>query len=68
MMASSSATTKTTDMAKQEPAVYLNHYECDNCGQHWVDEWSCACNDRCPACGIKDIEPYESIVLEDQAA
>lgn len=25
-------------------------YECD-CGEVWTDEWSCACDDRCPSCG-----------------
>lgn len=28
---------------------YLNHYRCD-CGEAWTDQWSCACDDRCPAC------------------
>lgn len=30
-----------------------------HCGQSWRDEWSCACNDRCPVCN-KEIEPAES--------
>lgn len=28
----------------------LNHYECPECGEHWTDTWSCACDDRCPTC------------------
>ncbi len=39
-------------------AWYLKHYECDQCGCTWTDEWSCACNDRCPSCNA-EIEPYE---------
>jgi hypothetical protein len=33
-----------------------------HCGQSWRDEWSCACNDRCPVCN-KEIEPAESETL-----
>lgn len=43
--------------------LYENYYECD-CGCTWVDIWDCECNDRCPECN-KEIEPYESIELED---
>lgn len=28
----------------------INTYEC-TCGTSWADEWSCACDDDCPACG-----------------
>jgi hypothetical protein len=38
---------------------YTNFYRCD-CGEEWQSNWSCGCNDECPACGLKDIEPYES--------
>lgn len=31
------------------PLRWESHYECD-CGEKWEDIWSCACNDRCPAC------------------
>jgi hypothetical protein len=37
---------------------YINHYECP-CGEQWIDEWDCACNDKCPACN-KEIEPHHS--------
>ena len=47
---------------------YLNHYRHADCpvdpGTEWTDTWDCACNDQCPACGIKDIEPYDSEELE----
>lgn len=39
-------------------AWYLKFYECDQCGATWTDEWSCACNDRCPSCNA-EIESYE---------
>jgi hypothetical protein len=26
---------------------------CPRCGTAWTDEWSCACNDRCPACHLE---------------
>lgn len=42
---------------------FLNHYRHDDCpvdpGVEWEDRWSCACNDRCPACNA-EIEPYQS--------
>ena len=31
------------------PCPCLNHYQCE-CGQVWTGQWSCACDDRCPAC------------------
>lgn len=40
---------------------FVNHYRCPECGEEWQDEWSCACNDECPGCGLKDIEPYHSV-------
>lgn len=36
----------------------LNYYKCP-CGEEWQDNWTCACNDRCPKCN-KEIEPYAS--------
>jgi hypothetical protein len=39
---------------------FINYYRCPNDGEEWVDVWSCCCNDRCPKCGTKDIEPYKS--------
>lgn len=39
-------------------AWFNKHYHCDNCGERWSDEWSCACNDRCPNCN-HEIEPYD---------
>ena len=41
---------------------YRNNYQCDACRESWTDEWSCACNDRCPRCRF-EIEPYDSVDL-----
>lgn len=41
------------------PCRFVNHYSCDNCGVDWWDQWSCACDDDCPACGIT-MSPYDS--------
>jgi hypothetical protein len=45
------------DEKKQQ---YISYYRCPNDGTEWVDVWSCCCNDMCPKCGTKDIEPYKS--------
>lgn len=42
----------------------VNLYQCSSCDHKWMDVWECACNDTCPACGTREIEPYGSI---DQA-
>jgi hypothetical protein len=39
-------------------AWYLKYYECSECGTKWTNEWSCACNDRCPNCRA-ETEPYD---------
>jgi hypothetical protein len=41
---------------------FENTYECSECGTTWTDEWSCTCNDRCPACNV-ETEPSSSIDL-----
>ena len=41
-------------------AWFRNHYECDRCGSHWDDEWSCTCDDDCPRCGARHMSPYAS--------
>ena len=45
---------------EEEEQKYINYYRCPYDGTEWVDVWSCCCNDRCPSCGTKDIEPYKS--------
>lgn len=48
---------------------YRNHYRHTDCEVdsdiEWDDEWDCMCNSECPACGIKDIEPYDATTLQD---
>lgn len=45
------------DMPEQQ---YVNYYRCPYDGTEWADVWSCCCNDQCPKCDVKDIEPYKS--------
>lgn len=33
------------------PCRFINHYTCADCGEEWQDQWSCGCDDDCPACG-----------------
>ena len=42
---------------------FLNYYV--HCGTEWTDEWDCMCNDQCPECHTKDIEPYQSQEIKD---
>lgn len=41
------------------PLRYLSTFRCDDCGETWTDQWSCACDDECPSCG-KDFSPDET--------
>jgi hypothetical protein len=43
-------------------AWFRKSYHHDECDASWVDEWSCACNDRCPVCDA-EIEPYSYVDL-----
>jgi len=43
----------------EQPAHFVNYYDCDNCGHSWEDEWSCQCNDKCPECN-REIQPSAS--------
>ncbi len=45
-----------------EPCRCINHYTCEECDESWTDQWSCACNDRCPTCD-HEIEPHETVEL-----
>lgn len=51
-------------MEKQE-SWYRNYYVCNSCDEHWTDEWSSTCNDKCPKCG-KEIEPCDYEELEPE--
>ena len=46
--------------AREEEAQFLNYYHCNECGHEWTDEWSCMCDDDCPACGAQHWSPYKS--------
>ena len=51
-------------------AWYLNHYECEDCGRAWQNEWSCMCDDDCPHCGARHMSPVDSddlteIIIKD---
>jgi hypothetical protein len=53
---------KTVSMVPGKPGEsykFRNHYHCPNDRTKWIDEWSCACNDKCPVCHA-EIEPYLS--------
>lgn len=30
-------------------------YRCPTCGHEWQEQWSCACDSECPACGLRNI-------------
>jgi predicted nucleic acid-binding Zn-ribbon protein len=44
---------------------FLNHYCCEECGHEWDDEWSAMCNDDCPHCGARHMEPFDSTNLTE---
>lgn len=39
---------------------FRNYYECYRCDETWEDEWSCMCDDDCPACGARHASPFDS--------
>jgi hypothetical protein len=43
---------------------FINYYRCPFDGTERADVWSCCCNDMCPRCGKKDIEPYKSTEID----
>jgi len=54
--------------ATEEEPRFLNYYRCGRCGHEWTDEWSCQCDDDCPACGARHMTPYKSDDLDGEAA
>lgn len=46
-------------MADDESQWLEIDYHCSECGQDWQEEWSCACDSDCPACGARHIEAAE---------
>lgn len=53
---------------EEDNSWFLNHYRHQDCpvqpSVEWDDEWSCGCDDECPACGAA-ISPYDSEDLSD---
>lgn len=51
-------------------AWFLKYYRHDECRIAWSDEWSCACDDKCPKCRA-EIEPYDwddlSVIVDPTA-
>lgn len=46
--------------------LFYKHEDCaEDPDVEWQDTWDCACNSECPACGIKDIEPYDAEDMEE---
>jgi hypothetical protein len=43
-------------------AWFRNSYRHEECDASWIDEWSCACDDRCPVCDA-EIVPYDFVDL-----
>ena len=43
------------------PCRTVNHYE--HCETTWTEQWSCACDDKCPACGAS-VSPFQSDELD----
>jgi hypothetical protein len=62
----SGASTKSFGLEKKmiEPK-FVNYYRCPFDGTEWTDVWDCCCNDMCPLCEHKDIEPHDSLELAD---
>jgi hypothetical protein len=44
---------------------FVNHYRCPQCEGEWTDKWSATCDDDCPHCGLRHIEPFKSEDLEE---
>jgi hypothetical protein len=46
-------------------AWFRNQYLCEDCECEWQDEWSATCDDDCPECGSRHMEPFDSIDLTE---
>jgi hypothetical protein len=46
-------------------AWFLNQYRCEDCGLKWEEEWSATCDDDCPHCGSRHMEPYDSVDMTE---
>jgi len=50
---------ETKPVEVDEPYTMTNFYKCEHCNTEWQDEYSCACDDDCPKCGVTH-SPYKS--------
>jgi hypothetical protein len=55
-------TINTVEAEPEKPFTHRNYYRCPHDNAEWIDDWSCACNDRCPTCRA-EIEPYFTEVV-----
>ena len=39
---------------------FLNEYTCPQCGCDWEDRWDAMCDDMCPDCGLRAVQPHHS--------
>jgi hypothetical protein len=39
---------------------FVKQHICPRCATEWMDEWSSACNDRCPVCDLES-SPVSSV-------
>jgi len=46
---------------------FVNYYLCKNCDVKWHDTWTCACDDKCPACGYS-ISPHHTEVSQRESS
>ncbi len=42
-----------------DPDRFEIEYECPECGYEWEDTWSSPCDDDCPECGTRHIQPMD---------
>ena len=54
-----------SDDDDDDATMFRNHYECDDCGHVWSDDWSAQCDDDCPECGARHMSPFKSEDLDE---
>lgn len=58
------------EAALEQPNMFLNHYTCYRCGEHWTDVWECQVDDDCSHCGARHCSPVESeeLIVADRTS
>lgn len=51
-------------ITQESDSLFLNYYNCPNCGYEWQDQWSCMSDDDCPICKSRNISPIQSEVIK----